>query len=109
MTPKQKQLLDYIGGYWQQHGRAPKYDEMRIHCGLASKSGIHRMIVGLEERGYVVRHPDRWNSVHLAGEDELARQVVAAIMKLPPQARPVMRDILRTFAEASLAQSRENP
>lgn len=56
LTEQQRQLVDYIKAYTAKNrGRSPSYDEMRRAMCLASKSGIHRMIVALEERGHVVR------------------------------------------------------
>jgi repressor LexA len=56
LTPKQSELLAYIRAYIaQNNGVAPSFDEMRDAMGIAAKSGIHRMIDGLQARGYVSR------------------------------------------------------
>ncbi|MDW8369753.1 MAG: transcriptional repressor LexA, partial [Geminicoccaceae bacterium] len=51
----QFQLLRYIHQFMQEHGVPPSFEEMRTALGLRSKSGIHRLISGLEERGYIRR------------------------------------------------------
>ena len=55
LTKKQKNLLIYINEKLKNDGVSPSYDEMRISLSLKSKSGIHRLISALEERGFVKR------------------------------------------------------
>jgi len=55
LTQRQLQLLRFIYAYMQEHGVPPSFDEMRAALRLRSKSGIHRLISGLEERGYIRR------------------------------------------------------
>ena len=55
LTQRQLQLLRFIQLYVKQHDVSPSFDEMRSALKLRSKSGIHRLISGLEERGYIRR------------------------------------------------------
>ncbi len=55
LTQRQHQLLKFIQDYLDQHGVPPSFEEMRSALKLKSKSGIHRLITGLEERGYIRR------------------------------------------------------
>ena len=55
LTKKQKQLLNYIGTFQSRNGVTPSYEEMKDALALKSKSGIHRLILALEERGFVKR------------------------------------------------------
>jgi repressor LexA len=55
LTKKQKNLLIYINEKLKSDGVSPSYDEMRISLSLKSKSGIHRLISALEERGFIKR------------------------------------------------------
>lgn len=59
LTKKQKELLLLIHDRMQGGDIAPSFDEMREALGLKSKSGIHRLITGLVERGYLERLPHR--------------------------------------------------
>ena len=59
LTRKQHQLLTYIDNHLNSAGVPPSYDEMRDALGLKSKSGIHRLITGLEERGFIRRLPHK--------------------------------------------------
>lgn len=55
LTQRQLQLLRFIQQYVKEHDVSPSFDEMRAALRLRSKSGIHRLISGLEERGYIRR------------------------------------------------------
>lgn len=59
LTRKQYDLLIFIHQKLQETGVSPSFDEMKEALDLKSKSGIHRLIVGLEERGFVRRLPHR--------------------------------------------------
>ena len=55
LTKKQKELLNYIQKFQSKNGVTPSYEEMKSALNLKSKSGIHRLILALEERGFVKR------------------------------------------------------
>lgn len=59
LTRKQYELLMFINGRLQDTGVSPSFDEMKEALDLKSKSGIHRLITGLEERGFLRRLPHR--------------------------------------------------
>ncbi len=59
LTKKQHELLLYINQRLASTGVAPSFDEMKDALNLRSKSGIHRLISGLEERGFIRRLPHR--------------------------------------------------
>jgi repressor LexA len=55
LTRKQNELLLFINRHLTENGVSPSFDEMKVALGLKSKSGIHRLITGLEERGFIHR------------------------------------------------------
>ena len=55
LTQKQYHLLHYVNGHLKQNGIAPSFEEMKEYLGLRSKSGVHRLIKALEERGFIRR------------------------------------------------------
>jgi repressor LexA len=59
LTKKQHELLTFINQRLGATGIAPSFDEMKDALNLRSKSGIHRLISGLEERGFIHRLPHR--------------------------------------------------
>ena len=59
LTRKQLELLDFINKRIQRDGVPPSFDEMKEALNLRSKSGIHRLITALEERGFKLARGDR--------------------------------------------------
>ena len=55
LTKKQKNLLLFINKKLRSSGVSPSYEEMKLSLNLKSKSGIHRLISALEERGFIKR------------------------------------------------------
>lgn len=65
LTQKQFELLKYINQRITENGIPPSYDEMKQAVNLHSKSGIHRLINALEERGYIRRLPNRARALEI--------------------------------------------
>lgn len=59
LTRKQHELLRFINDRLREAGVPPSFDEMKDALDLKSKSGIHRLIMALEERGFIRRLPNR--------------------------------------------------
>src|SRR5262249_13181717 len=59
LTRKQRELLLFINQRLRATGISPSFDEMKDALSLKSKSGIHRLVSGLEERGFIRRLPHR--------------------------------------------------
>ena len=65
LTRKQLDLLDFIHKRMQRDGVPPSFDEMRDALDLRSKSGIHRLITALEERGFIRRLAHRARAIEI--------------------------------------------
>ncbi len=65
LTAKQKELLMLIHSHLQASGVPPSFDEMKEALQLKSKSGIHRLITALEERGFIRRLPHRARALEI--------------------------------------------
>lgn len=65
LTQKQKELLLFIHDRMQDQGVPPSFDEMRGALDLKSKSGIHRLITALVERGFIRRLPHRARAIEV--------------------------------------------
>jgi repressor LexA len=72
LTRKQHELLVYINDYLAKSGISPSFDEMKDALDLKSKSGIHRLITGLEERGFLRRLPHRARALEVLRMPETA-------------------------------------
>lgn len=65
LTKKQLDLLDFINKRLHRDGVPPSFDEMKEHLDLRSKSGIHRLITALEERGFIRRLPHKARAIEI--------------------------------------------
>lgn len=65
LTRKQRELLMFIHEKLEETGIPPSFDEMKDALELASKSGIHRLITALEERGFIRRLPNRARAMEI--------------------------------------------
>ncbi len=65
LTAKQHELLMFIHGRLGRTGVSPSFDEMREALDLKSKSGVHRLISALEERGFIRRLPNRARALEI--------------------------------------------
>jgi repressor LexA len=86
LTRKQTDLLLYINRRLQDDGVSPSFDEMRDALGLKSKSGIHRLIGGLEERGFIRRLPHRARALEVMRLQESAAMGADMTAKRPAAA-----------------------
>lgn len=66
LTSMQAQLLAYIQDRLAESDVAPSFEEMKLHLGLRSKSGVHRLITALEERGHISRMSGRHRAIFLS-------------------------------------------
>ena len=79
LTRKQYELLVYIDQHLKQTGFSPSFEEMKEALSLKSKSGIHRLISALEERGYLARRHHRARALEvLRLPDNMEQRVLAA-------------------------------
>lgn len=88
LTRKQHELLMFIHERIKETGVSPSFDEMKEALDLASKSGIHRLITALEERGFLRRLAHRARALEVV---KLPEQATAAA---PPRGRGAFRPTL---------------
>jgi len=82
LTVKQRELLLFVNRRLGETGVSPSFDEMREALDLKSKSGVHRLISALEERGFIRRLPNRARALEVVKLPE-------ASAPQPMAARPV--------------------
>ena len=95
LTAKQHELLRFIQRKLEETGISPSFEEMKEALDLKSKSGVHRLISALEERGFIRRLPNRARALEVLRQPEnvtaAARTAPATdtVVQLnPPRARP---------------------
>jgi repressor LexA len=87
LTAKQHELIRFIQQRLEETGVSPSFEEMKEALDLKSKSGVHRLISALEERGFIRRLPNRARAL------EVIRQ--------PEDATPAARPALQVAAESA--------
>jgi repressor LexA len=85
LTKKQRELLLFINQRLTATGISPSFDEMKDALSLKSKSGIHRLVSGLEERGFIRRLPHRARALEVVKlPEESAAGVVSERNRFSP-------------------------
>ncbi|HJU77110.1 MAG TPA: transcriptional repressor LexA [Sphingomicrobium sp.] len=79
LTAKQHELLMFIDRRLKDGGISPSFDEMREALDLKSKSGVHRLISALEERGFIRRLPNRARALEVVKVPEMRSASVTPI------------------------------
>jgi repressor LexA len=77
LTRKQFELLRFIHERLKESGIPPSFDEMKDALDLRSKSGIHRLITALEERGFIRRLPNRARAIEVIKLPEIVAQGIS--------------------------------
>ncbi len=93
LTRKQNELLMFINKRLNDDGVSPSFDEMKDALRLKSKSGIHRLITGLEERGFLRRLAHRARALQ--------------VIKLPDTAAMPAPNVMPMLARSGMAEARE--
>ncbi len=84
LTRKQYELLLFIHDRLKETGIPPSFDEMKDALDLASKSGIHRLITALEERGFIRRLPNRARALEVIKLPEAMSHPLSSPRKFSP-------------------------
>ena len=78
LTKKQKELLEYVNSFINANKMSPSYDEIREAMNLKSKSGIHRIVSALEERGFIRKLANRARAIEvLKNPDEINNNITS--------------------------------
>jgi repressor LexA len=89
LTAKQQELLTFIHNRLEEGGVSPSFEEMKDALDLRSKSGIHRLINALEERGFIRRLPNRARALEVLKLPE-AMHRAPAVTPLKPKPAPAL-------------------
>ncbi len=84
LTRKQHELLRFIHERLRETGIPPSFDEMKDALDLKSKSGIHRLIMALEERGFIRRLPNRARALEVIRLPEAPAAATASRGRFSP-------------------------
>jgi repressor LexA len=93
LTRKQHELLVYIDARLAETGVSPSFEEMKEALDLKSKSGVHRLISALEERGFIKRLANRARALEVLKMPEMKGAATARAPMAPPRAANDIVDI----------------
>ncbi|MCL4795087.1 MAG: transcriptional repressor LexA [Bryobacteraceae bacterium] len=68
LTPRQKEVLDFLVQFSEEHGYAPSFEEIASGVGLASLATVHKHITALEQKGYVRRRFNESRSIEISAD-----------------------------------------
>jgi len=108
LTKKQKELFEYLNGYIAKNGISPSFEEMKNALNLKSKSGIHRLVVSLEQRGFIRRLKHKARAMEVTKSlndtfiknDQITRQSINHLISIP---------LLGSIAAGNPIEAIENP
>ena len=83
LTQKQLELLTFLTNNLKKNGVAPSFDEMKDALDLKSKSGIHRLVSALEERGFIRRLPNRARAIEIIKTTAVEPRIKSIAETLP--------------------------
>ena len=93
LTRKQSELLTYIQARLAESGVSPSFEEMKEALELKSKSGVHRLISALEERGFIRRRPNRARALEILRMPE-AQAGTVSNLKAPAATPSAANDVI---------------
>ena len=105
LTRKQYELLMFIHERLKEAGVPPSFDEMKDALDLRSKSGIHRLITALEERGFIRRLPNRARALEVVRLPDSVTPGLASV----PRPVPGQGKFAPAVIEGSLGKPRQVP
>ena len=74
MTPQQSKALIFIDMFWDEHAYSPTYKDIMEHLGLASKSGIYRIVSALVRDGYITHEHNRRRNLRVIDMPEALKK-----------------------------------
>jgi len=101
LTAKQRELLMFIQQRLGESGISPSFDEMREALDLKSKSGVHRLISALEERGFIRRLPNRARALEVVKMPDT--RPAASVTQLRPAAAAPANDTIELPLHGKIA------
>ncbi len=103
LTAKQRELLLFIDNRLKEAGISPSFDEMREALDLKSKSGVHRLISALEERGFIRRLPNRARALEVVKLPETRPTATATVTPIRPVAAAPANDTMELILAGRIA------
>jgi len=89
LTKRQREILDYLGEFIQQHGYAPSLEEIGRRFGLSSLATVHKHLTNLQDKGFIRRAWNRSRSVEIVPDRSGGRAVELPLLGLVAAGSPI--------------------
>ena len=89
LTKRQREILDYLNDFIQQHGYAPSLEEIGRRFGLSSLATVHKHLTNLQEKGFIRRSWNRSRSVELVPVKASGRAVELPLLGYVAAGKPI--------------------
>jgi repressor LexA len=89
LTKRQREILDYLNDFIQQHGYAPSLEEIGRRFGLSSLATVHKHLTNLQEKGFIKRAWNRSRSVELVAARTGSRAVELPLLGYVAAGAPI--------------------
>lgn len=96
-TAREKDLLDFLQRHFTRTGTMPSYAEMGAALGLASRASVHRLVVGLEQRGHIRRLPHKARAIQFTTGEVPTAEAIKAVLtrcRISPGCAAELRGLL---------------
>ena len=100
LTKKQKELFDYLKEYMSNNQISPSFEEMKEAVNLKSKSGIHRLVSSLEERGFIKRLKHKARAMEIVNKNSTLEENSTNSIEIP---------LIGSIAAGEAIEAIENP
>lgn len=89
LTRRQKEILDHVDSYIQEHGYAPSFEEIASHFGYSSLATVHEHLSNLERKGYIRKSYNESRSIEMVRADARASAVELPLMGEVAAGQPI--------------------
>src|SRR6185436_6334123 len=89
ITPRQREVLDYLQRFIETQGQAPTMAEIRAHFGLKSASTVHHLLSALEREGLIRRVPNATRAIEIIRSEQSANESEIPLLGVVAAGRPI--------------------
>lgn len=108
LTKRQHQALVFIDAEIRKTGSCPSYDEIAAHLSISSRSGVHLLITGLENRGFIRRIPSKTRSIEVIrrpwSEDKGSAMAIAELSAASEEVLDLLEESRRPDIRAAASR-----
>jgi repressor LexA len=89
LTKRQREILNYLGSYSEQHGYAPSFEEIAEQFGYSSLATVHEHLSNLERKGYIKRAYNESRAIEILPSDVVSRAIELPLLGAVAAGMPI--------------------